>query len=151
VLSLVDQLPRRATFSEPGLRKSVDTYLHDSGAVQLSIELEACLREFAAAWPADWHENGVRYAPLSSLSWQVRGQGEKPLATASVVGKSQSDAARAIGTANFSSWIVPARETQLLSERAREFLLGYLNPRMEAVRVGLAGSRRRGLSVVLRQ
>ena len=47
--------------------------------MQLSAELEACLREFAAAGPADLHENGARIAPLCSLSWEVRGKSEKPL------------------------------------------------------------------------
>ncbi len=47
--------------------------------MQLFSELEACLREFAAAGPAELLENGARIAPLSSLSWEVRGQGEKPL------------------------------------------------------------------------
>ena len=47
--------------------------------MQLSSELEACLREFAAAGPAELRENGARVAPLSTLSWEVRGQGEKPL------------------------------------------------------------------------
>jgi hypothetical protein len=47
--------------------------------MELSSELEACLREFAAAGPADLLENGARIAPLSSLSWEVRGKSEKPL------------------------------------------------------------------------
>jgi hypothetical protein len=47
--------------------------------VQLSAELEASLREFAAAGPAELRENGTRVAPLSTLSWEVRGNGEKPL------------------------------------------------------------------------
>jgi hypothetical protein len=46
--------------------------------VQLSTELEACPREFAAAGPADLHENGARIAPLSSLCWEVRGKSEEP-------------------------------------------------------------------------
>lgn len=37
------------------------------------------MREFAAAGPAELHENGARVAPLSALSWEVRGQAEKPL------------------------------------------------------------------------
>ena len=45
----------------------------------MASELEACLREFAAAGPAELRENGTRVAPLSVLSWEVRGQGEKPL------------------------------------------------------------------------
>jgi hypothetical protein len=47
--------------------------------VQLSIELEACLREFAAAGPADLLENGARIALLASPSWEVSGKSEKPL------------------------------------------------------------------------
>ena len=47
--------------------------------VQLSSELEASLREFAAAGPAELRENGARVAPLSTLSWEVRGNGDKPL------------------------------------------------------------------------
>lgn len=47
--------------------------------MNLSSELEASLREFAAAGPAELHENGARVAPLSALSWEVRGQAEKPL------------------------------------------------------------------------
>src|ERR1700744_4084767 len=42
-------------------------------------ELEASLREFATAGAADLCENGSRLAPLSKLSWEVRGSGEKPL------------------------------------------------------------------------
>lgn len=47
--------------------------------VHLSSELEASLREFAAAGPAELRENGARVAPLSTLSWEVRGNGDKPL------------------------------------------------------------------------
>jgi hypothetical protein len=47
--------------------------------MQLSAELECYLREFAAAGPAELRENGARVAPLSTLSWEVRGKGEKPL------------------------------------------------------------------------
>ena len=42
-------------------------------------ELEAYLREFAAAGPAELRENGARVAPLSTLCWEVRGKAEKPL------------------------------------------------------------------------
>ena len=42
-------------------------------------ELEASLREFATAGAADLCENGSRLAPLSKLSWEVRGAGDKPL------------------------------------------------------------------------
>jgi hypothetical protein len=47
--------------------------------VQLAAELEASLREFTAAGPAELCENGGRLAPLSGLSWEVRGFGEKHL------------------------------------------------------------------------
>lgn len=47
--------------------------------MQLSSELEASLREFAAAGPAELRENGARVAPLSTLSWEVRGSTDKPL------------------------------------------------------------------------
>jgi hypothetical protein len=42
-------------------------------------DLEASLREFATAGAADLCENGSRLAPLSKLSWEVRGAGDKPL------------------------------------------------------------------------
>ena len=47
--------------------------------MQLSTELESCLREFSSAGPAELRENGARVAPLSTLSWEVRGNSEKPL------------------------------------------------------------------------
>jgi hypothetical protein len=47
--------------------------------VELSVELEANLRELASAGPVELRENGARVAPLSALSWEVRGRGEKPL------------------------------------------------------------------------
>lgn len=47
--------------------------------MHLCSELEASLREFAAAGPAELRENGARVAPLSTLSWEVRGNGDKPL------------------------------------------------------------------------
>jgi hypothetical protein len=47
--------------------------------VQLSSELEASLREFVAAGPAELRENDARVAPLSTLSWEVRGSSDKPL------------------------------------------------------------------------
>lgn len=47
--------------------------------MKLAAELEASLREFAAAGAAELCENGGRLAPLSKLSWEVRGEGEKPL------------------------------------------------------------------------
>src|SRR5712664_4195211 len=47
--------------------------------MELARELEASLREFAAAAPVEVRENGGRVAPLASLSWEVRGAAEKPL------------------------------------------------------------------------
>ena len=47
--------------------------------MKLANELEASLREFAASGAAELCENGGRVAPLSKLTWEVRGDGEKPL------------------------------------------------------------------------
>jgi hypothetical protein len=47
--------------------------------VELAAELEATLREFAAAAPVEVRENGGHVAPLAVLSWEVRGAAEKPL------------------------------------------------------------------------
>lgn len=47
--------------------------------MNLGAELEASLREFAAGGPADVRDNGARLGPLAALSWEVRGNGEKPL------------------------------------------------------------------------
>jgi hypothetical protein len=47
--------------------------------MKLANELEASLREFAASGAAELCENGGRLAPLSKLSWEVRGDVEKPL------------------------------------------------------------------------
>src|SRR5215467_10333401 len=47
--------------------------------MELASELEASLREFAAAGPVEVLENGGRLAPLSTLSWEIRGTSEKPL------------------------------------------------------------------------
>lgn len=47
--------------------------------MSLASDLESALREFAAAGPAELRDNGTRVAPLSTLSWEVRGNSEKPL------------------------------------------------------------------------
>ncbi len=47
--------------------------------MELSGELEANLRELASAGPVELRENGARVAPLSTLSWEVRGSPAKPL------------------------------------------------------------------------
>ena len=47
--------------------------------MKLAAELEGSLREFASAGAAELCENGGRLAPLSKLSWEVRGSDDKPL------------------------------------------------------------------------
>jgi hypothetical protein len=47
--------------------------------VDLSVELQACLKEFTAEGSIEIRENGGRLAPFSGLSWEVRGAAEKPL------------------------------------------------------------------------
>lgn len=47
--------------------------------MELSFELEANLRELASTGPVELRENGARVATLSTLSWEVRGHGAKPL------------------------------------------------------------------------
>jgi hypothetical protein len=45
--------------------------------MKLAAELEASLREFVSAGAAELCENGGRLAPLSKLSWEVRGSDDK--------------------------------------------------------------------------
>lgn len=47
--------------------------------MELSEELQASLREFSEAGPAELRENGSRIAPLASLAWEVRGDTHRPL------------------------------------------------------------------------
>jgi hypothetical protein len=47
--------------------------------VELGIELEASLREFATASSVEVRENGSRVAPLAGFSWEIRGASAKPL------------------------------------------------------------------------
>ena len=47
--------------------------------MDLSAELQACLKEFTADGVIEIRENGGRVAPFSGLSWEVRGGAEKPL------------------------------------------------------------------------
>ncbi len=47
--------------------------------MRLAEELQASLQEFAAEGAADLCENGSRLAPLSKLSWEVRGPVDQPL------------------------------------------------------------------------
>jgi hypothetical protein len=47
--------------------------------VEFAAELQASLREFTASGVVEVRENGGRVAPFSGMSWEVRGNGEKPL------------------------------------------------------------------------
>jgi hypothetical protein len=47
--------------------------------VSLADELEASLKEFLACGLVDLYENGRRTSFVAGLSWEVRGDGEKPL------------------------------------------------------------------------
>jgi hypothetical protein len=47
--------------------------------VDLSAELQACLKEFTADGAIEIHENGGRVAAFPGLSWEVRGAAGKPL------------------------------------------------------------------------
>ena len=47
--------------------------------MDLSAELQACLKEFTADDAIEVRENGGRVAPFSGLSWEIRGAMEKPL------------------------------------------------------------------------
>ncbi|MHB8503398.1 MAG: hypothetical protein ACYDCG_16105 [Candidatus Acidiferrales bacterium] len=47
--------------------------------MDLSAELEACLKEFTSDGAIEIRENGGRVAPFSGLSWEIRGAAEKPL------------------------------------------------------------------------
>jgi hypothetical protein len=41
--------------------------------VELTADLDACLREFAASEAVEVRENGARVATFSALSWELRG------------------------------------------------------------------------------
>jgi hypothetical protein len=47
--------------------------------MEFAAELQAILREFIASGVVEVRENGGRVAPFSGMSWEVRGNGEKPL------------------------------------------------------------------------
>ena len=47
--------------------------------MNLGTELEASLKEFLAAGLVDLHENGGRASFATGLSWEVRGDGDRPL------------------------------------------------------------------------
>jgi hypothetical protein len=47
--------------------------------MELAAELQASLREFAGSGFIEVRENGGCVAPFAGMSWEVRGDGEKPL------------------------------------------------------------------------
>jgi hypothetical protein len=47
--------------------------------VEFAAELQASLQEFTAYGIVEVRENGGRVAPFAGVSWEVRGDGEKPL------------------------------------------------------------------------
>jgi hypothetical protein len=47
--------------------------------VKFAAELQASLQEFTSCGVVEVHENGGCVAPFSGMSWEVRGDGEKPL------------------------------------------------------------------------
>jgi len=47
--------------------------------VEFAAELQASLQEFTASGVVEVRENGGSVAPFSGMSWEVRGDGEKPL------------------------------------------------------------------------
>src|SRR5712692_1116564 len=47
--------------------------------MEFAAELQASLEEFTASVVVEVRENGGSVAPLSGMSWEVRGDGEKPL------------------------------------------------------------------------
>jgi hypothetical protein len=55
------------------------TYLIYTLTVEFAVELQASLQEFTASGIVEVRENGGSVAPFSGMSWEVRGDGEKPL------------------------------------------------------------------------
>jgi hypothetical protein len=47
--------------------------------MKFAAELQASLQEFTSCEVVEVHENGGCVAPFSGMSWEVRGDGEKPL------------------------------------------------------------------------
>lgn len=56
-----------------------DTYFTYNRAVELAAQLQASLQELTASGIVEVRENGGSIAPFSGMSWEVRGDGEKPL------------------------------------------------------------------------
>ncbi len=47
--------------------------------MELAAELQASLQEFTRSGVIEVRENGGCVAPFAGMSWEVRGEGEKPL------------------------------------------------------------------------
>ncbi len=55
------------------------TYLIYNLVVEFAAKLQATLQEFTASGVVEVRENGGCVAPFTGMSWEVRGDGEKPL------------------------------------------------------------------------
>jgi hypothetical protein len=103
--------------------------------VNFATELEARLKEFLASGLVDLHENGGRTSFVAGVSWEVRGDGERPLlhlwserfnlavelyehnALLNVLEKIDPRSAGNVDTS-----LVPARESHSLLQRAQPAL-----------------------------
>jgi hypothetical protein len=54
-------------------------YLIYTSAVEFAAELQASIQEFTASGVVEVRESGGSIAPFSGMSWEVRGDGERPL------------------------------------------------------------------------
>ena len=100
--------------------------------MELSLELEANLRELASAGPVELRENGARVAPTARVFQRGPRPGRKA-AAASLVGPSQPHAPRS------------------RHHGSTDTLARSLSPQLDMVRVGLAENWRRGLRTILRR
>src|SRR3984893_2543246 len=55
------------------------TYIIYNTKMELTSDLDACLRALAASESVEVRENGARVATFSALSWELRGTPAKPL------------------------------------------------------------------------
>ena len=129
--------------------------------VDLSAELQACLKEFTADGAIEIRENGGRVAPFSGLSWEVRGATEKPLLH--LWSENYNLTRRVLAITDHSEQrdfvrygYFPGIELQaapplvyLVAPALRfhpctDTLLRFLSTELESTRVGLAESWRRG-------
>jgi hypothetical protein len=103
--------------------------------VNLSTELQVCLKEFNGSGDRDSREWWMCRS-LRGLSWDVPGAAREASSTCSRVGESQSNAPRAchhriIPTGNQDTCLVPRRESQALLDALRSALdpVVVLSPR----------------------